>query len=84
MKLYANIYWKKNGPNNRLIKERKMRQFAQRNLKEGPVESQLALSSSPARLILTKYKQLCTIVLIHCYHQPMLLWVSFLKATVLK
>ena len=39
----------KNEPNNRLIqkKKRKIRQFAQKILKEGPVESQLALSSSP-------------------------------------
>ena len=28
-------------------KKRKIRQFAQQILKEGPVESQLALSSSP-------------------------------------
>ena len=46
MKLYTNIYWK-NRPNNRLIKKRKIRQFAQKILKEGHVESQLALSSNP-------------------------------------
>ena len=45
MKLYANIYWK-NRPNNRLIKKRKIRQFAQQILKEGPIESQLAFWSS--------------------------------------
>ena len=38
---------KKNRPNNRLIKKRKIRQFAQKILKDGPVETQLALSSSP-------------------------------------
>ena len=46
MKLYTNIYWK-NRPNNRVIKKRKIRQFAQKILKEGHVESQLALSSNP-------------------------------------
>ena len=32
----------------------------------------------------TKHKQLCTIVIIRCYHRSLLLWVSFLKANVLK
>ena len=35
-------------------------------------------------LILVKHKQLCTIVTMCCYHQSMLLRVSFLKAIVLK
>ena len=43
MKQCTNIYWK-NGPNSRLIKKEK---FAQKILKEGPLKSQLALSSSP-------------------------------------
>ena len=45
---YTQIYTEKNGPNNKLIKkEKKNREFANKILKEGPVESQLALSSSP-------------------------------------
>ena len=38
MKPYTNVYWEI-GPNNRLIKKRKIRQFAQQILKERPVES---------------------------------------------
>ena len=38
---------KKKRSYNRLIKKRKIGQFAQQILKEGPVASQLALSSSP-------------------------------------
>ena len=41
---HTQIYTEKNEPNNRLITKRKIRQFAQLILKEGPVESQLTLS----------------------------------------
>ena len=43
---YTQIYTEKNGPNNRLIKKEKNQTISLTNLKEGPVESQLALSSS--------------------------------------
>ena len=41
---HTQICTEKNEPNNRLITKRKIRQFAQQILKEGPVESQLTLS----------------------------------------
>ena len=44
---YTQIHTEKNKPNNRLIKKKKNQTISQQILKEGPVESQLALSSSP-------------------------------------
>ena len=49
-------------------KKRKIILLAQQNLKERPIGFVIKL-----RLILTKHKQLCTIVIIPRYHQPMLL-----------
>ena len=62
--------------------KRKIRQFAQQILKDGPIESHW-LFIKP-RLILTKDKQLYTIIIIRCYHQSMLLSVGFLKAKTLE
>ena len=74
MKQCTTMYWKKWTKKQTNQKtEKKTRQFAQQVLKEGPIESQLTLPSSPdhgtiPQLILTKHKQLCTIDTIGCYH----------------
>ena len=44
---YAQIYTEKNGPNNRLIKKEKNQTICLTNFKERPIETQLALASSP-------------------------------------
>ena len=65
-KTYTNVY-EKNGPNNRLIKKEKNQQIltCSTNFKGGirrkPTDFVIKL-----RLILTKHKQLCTIVIIRC------------------
>ena len=82
MKLYTNIY-RKNGPNKRVIKKEKNQTICSTHFKGGtrrkPIDFVIKL-----RLILTKHKQLCTIVIIRCYHQSMLLRLSFLKAKALE
>ena len=44
---YTRIYTEKNGPNNRLIKKEKNQTICLTNFKERPIETQLALASSP-------------------------------------
>ena len=80
---YAQIYTEKNGPNNRLIKKEKNQTICSTNFKGGTRRKPTGFVIKP-RLILTKHKQLYTIVIIRCYHQSMLLWVSFLKAKALE
>ena len=59
---------KKNGPNNRLIKKEKNQTICSTNFKEGTRRKATGFVIKP-RLILTKYTQLCTIVIIRCYQQ---------------
>ena len=82
MKLYT-IYTEKNGPNNRLIKKEKKQTVCSKNVKRGTRRKPIGFVIKPW-IILTKYKELSAIVLIRCYHQPIPLWVSFLKAKQLK
>ena len=63
---------KKNGPNNRLIKKEKNQTICSTNFKGGTRRKPTGFVIKP-RLILTKHKQLCTIVIIRYYHQSMLL-----------
>ena len=72
------IYWK-NGPINRLNKKEKNQAICSTNFKGGTRWKPTGFVIKP-RLILIKHKQIYTIVIIRCYHQAMLLWVSFLKA----
>ena len=58
---------KKNGPNNRLIKKEKSQIIYSTNFKGGIRKKPIAFVIKP-RPILTKHTQLCTIVMIHCYH----------------
>ena len=81
MKPYTNIYWKKR-PNNRLIKK-KNQTICSITFKGGTRRKPIGFVIK-LRIILTKHNQLYTIAIVHCYHQSMLPWVSFLKAKALK
>ena len=63
----------KNEPNNRLIQKKEKNQtICSKDFKGGTRRKPIGFLIKP-RLILTKHKQICTIVIIRCYHQSMLL-----------
>ena len=68
------MYTEKNGPNDRLVKNEKNQTICSRKFKGGTRRKPISFVIK-LRLILTKHKHLCAIVIIRCYHHSMLLWV---------
>ena len=66
------MYAEKNGPNKRLIKKEKNHTNCSKNFNGGIRRKPIGFGIKP-RIILTKYKQLCTIVIMRYYHQSMFL-----------